>query len=789
MKFKTLPLLAVLLFFGMLSNAQDSGENMFDNSYLHEIRFEFTQSNFWNILIANYENNADPMANKPYLMGKVIIDGEEVDSVGVRFKGFTSYPYGENKKPIKIDFNEFVPGKRYDGLRKLNLNNSTGDPSFHRDVVCYDMHRSIGVSAPRTSFTKVYFNDQYWGLYQTVEQVDQEFLQNNFSNDEGNLFKNLGWSKFEWLGSNANSYKEIFSLKTNRDLDDWSGFVNFINVLNNSSDAEFKEEIEQVFNVDLFLKALAVDVASNNWDSYLEHGRNWYIYEDTQTGIFHWIPWDYNFSFPGSGTGLGGGCEIFPDFTTVGNGTPTIQFYDFSWGSGIEEFSWNFGDGTFSDETNPEHTYSSPGTYDVCLTISKGTDCTETSCKTIETAQDLYQCESILDGSCPHPVGKNFSITLSFNPACCEIWGEDCEDIYQWFSNPGGIGGFDFAIDQRSNEGVLIRRLLNEPEYFDRYLSYYCDFLEGPFTKERYHNMMDQNKLLIDDAVQTDPHLLFTYNQFVEDIGPDGLQKFIGYRVDSLNLQLGSLTSCLPAPTIAAGDVVINELVASNDSSSLIVDAANEADDWIELYNNTSEVIDLSDAYLSDDLDNLLKWQFPPTTTIEGGGYLIIWADQQEDQPGLHCNFKLNKTSDQLILSNADLSNIDQTEFSDQSTNIAYARTPNGIGPFIAKSSTFGANNDNGWPVSTDDLSLDVSVNIFPVPAKEYLQVSIQKDTYNGEYIVDLFSITGQKLQRQVTTTANDVLLDLKGQSSGFYLLRIQDETGKSRSLKFIKAE
>ena len=150
---------------------------MYDNSILHEIRFEFTQSNYWNILKANYEQNADPFDTKPYLMGKVTIDGEEVDSVGVRFKGFTSYPYDSDKKPIKIDFNEFVPGKRYDGLRKLNLNNSTGDPSMQRDFVCYDLMRSIGVKAPRVSFSKVYFNDVYWGLYQTIEQVDQEFYK------------------------------------------------------------------------------------------------------------------------------------------------------------------------------------------------------------------------------------------------------------------------------------------------------------------------------------------------------------------------------------------------------------------------------------------------------------------------------------------------------------------------------------------------------------------------------------------------------------------------------------
>ena len=170
----TLILFIVLLFIPNLCSSQDPGDEVFDNSFVHEIRFEFEQTNFWTTLVSNFEGNNGQ--NVPYLMGKVSIDGVEVDSVGVRFKGFTSYPYNSDKKPIKIDFNEFVPGKRLDGLRKLNLANGTGDPGMQRDIICYDLMRSTGVKASRTAFSRVYFNDEFWGLYQIIEQVDKEFL-------------------------------------------------------------------------------------------------------------------------------------------------------------------------------------------------------------------------------------------------------------------------------------------------------------------------------------------------------------------------------------------------------------------------------------------------------------------------------------------------------------------------------------------------------------------------------------------------------------------------------------
>ena len=776
---------------GILVNAQDSGDRMFDNSVLHEIKFEFSQTDYWSTLISNYEGNPDPFDTKPYLMGKVTIDGEVVDSIGVRFKGFTSYPFDSDKKPIKIDFNEFVAGKRYDGLRKLNLNNSTGDPSMHRDVICYDMMRSIGVKAPRTSFARVYFNDQYWGLYQVIEQVDQEFLQNNFSNDDGNLFKNLSWSKFEWNGTSPSGYNNIFSLKTNREENDWSGFINLMDVLNNTPDAQFKEEIEKIFNVDLFLKALAVDVASNNWDSYLEHGRNWYIYEDTQTGLFHWIPWDYNFSFGG---GFGGGpggdeCEIFIEFVSVRNGTPSIEFFNRSFSLGdITAYRWDFGDGNTSEEENPVHEYDAPGTYEVCLTLEAGPDCEMTDCRIVNTADNLHECSSIVDNTDPPSVGEAFATVVQFAPHCCDEWSDDCEELYGWISNPGGFGSGNFAIDQRDNSGVLIRRLLNEEEYFNRYIDFNCTLVHDQFTSEKYNQMLDNNKALIDQSVQEDPNLLASYNAFLEDIGEEGMKKVIADRIVALMEDLETLSSCSPAPSIALRDVVINEFMASNDSISTLSDAAGEYDDWIEIYNNTTETIDLSDAYLSDDADNLLKWKFPSGTQVISDGYLIVWADRDDDQPGLHCNFKLAKEGDEIFLTNADGSTIDQIEYEEQSTNVSFARTPNGTGDFIAKEPTFKANNDTGEPTSTQDLSKSVTATIYPNPAANKVNITL-KGSIDGGHTLDLFSATGVKLQAGIPIHNDHVSLDLEGLNNGFYFIHIINEEGHRMVQKFSKIQ
>lgn len=816
---------------GLSGYAQDSGESIFDNSILHEIRFEFEQSDYWDVLTSNYEDNAESNKDIPYLMGKVIIDGEDVDSVGVRLKGFTSYHKGLNKNPIKIDFNEFVSGQKYDGLRKLNLNNSTGDASFQREPVCYDLLRSVGVKASRTSFAKVFFNDTYWGCYQVIEQVDKEFLKDNFSNSKGNLFKNLGWSHLDWKGNDVTMYDTIFSLKTNEEENDWSGFINFLDVLNNTSDDEFKAAIEQVFNVELFLKTLAVDVATINWDSYLEHGRNYYLYEDTKTGIFHWIPWDYNFAlggelFGGGGFGGGGGtsgCALDAKFVPVYNGTVSIKFLHEGISFPGTTYQWDFGGTGFSTEKDPTHTFPADGKYLVCLTVTDST-CQKVYCDTINTNQNLADCESIRDSTAKHSPGETFARVVSLFPDCCETWGQKCEDFYGFLGDdsggdggPGGGGpvggggtgdggtgdggaggtgdggaGFgtgpraSFAIDQRGNMGVLIRRLLNVPEYYQRYLANFCNMVDHHFTTERTFTFIDANKELISDAIESDPNLLSTFDEFLSDIGDDGIKGIISKQVDTLSQQLDSLDACQGGyESIEPMAVAINELVASNDSTSNVADEAGEYDDWVELYNNTDESIDLSNVYLSNNLDYLKKWQFPEGSEIKAQEYLIIWADQDEDQSGLHCGFKLSKDGDEIYLSNDDGSIIDSVSFGEQRTNVAYARIPNGTGRFLQKNATFGRNNEDGTTSTRNRNNLQ-GLKFFPNPVTYYLNVTVNNDT-SSQHTLDIFSVTGQHLLRETISSGGQAKLDVSHLRPGFYLMTVSDQEGNRKTVKFSK--
>lgn len=68
----------------------------------------------------------------------------------------------------------------------------------------------------------------------------------------------------------------------------------------------------------------------------------------------------------------------------VNNSNRKVWFTDQSLPSGtITNMVWNFGDGDISTTINPMHQFPSDGFYDVCLTITTSTGCTNTDCKTI----------------------------------------------------------------------------------------------------------------------------------------------------------------------------------------------------------------------------------------------------------------------------------------------------------------------------------------------------------------------------------------------------------------------
>jgi hypothetical protein len=162
--------------------------------------------------------------------------------------------------------------------------------------------------------------------------------------------------------------------------------------------------------------------------------------------------------------------------------------------------------------------------------------------------------------------------------------------------------------------------------------------------------------------------------------------------ISTLIIFLPVITSCKKTYETPPHDVVINELMPVNNTT--ITDEYGEYDDWIELFNLSSSTVDISGYFLTDSKKELTKWVFPQGTSIPGKGYLIIWADADSTQWGLHTNFKLSSSGEELVLSKPDATIIDKVKYPAHSVETSYSKIPNGTGDFIWKKPTFNKSND-----------------------------------------------------------------------------------------------
>ncbi len=162
--------------------------------------------------------------------------------------------------------------------------------------------------------------------------------------------------------------------------------------------------------------------------------------------------------------------------------------------------------------------------------------------------------------------------------------------------------------------------------------------------------------------------------------------------------------------------VVINEFMTSNRNT--ISDPQDQYDDWIELYNNGSNPINIGGIYLTDDMNVPTKWQIPSSAIIQAGGYLLIWADGDIGDTGLHANFKLDADGEEICLFDSDGTTlIDSVTFSAQTTDISYGRYPDASDEwrFFSPPSP-RQENEGGFPGIVADTKFSMDRGFYDIP-------------------------------------------------------------------------
>jgi spore coat protein H len=296
---------------------------VFDDSRVRKVEVRLTEANYSQMMV-------NPGA-KIMVPADAVIFGEQVKNIGISPKGNTTIGFSP-KLPFKLDLNANLPEQEYKNLKMLIFHNNFGDPSLLREKMAYDMMRFAGVNAGFTSYVEFWIDitddDQpadYLGLYTMVERPDTKYLANRFGqeNDQGNLYKadaffEEGAADLAYYGPNIEDYPKprgeiayapMYKDAAEVDFSDIIELCYVIDGVNYETPEEFAAALEKVFDVDGFLRYLAVIFLTLNFDQYPDTGNNYYLYHDPGSDRFEWIAWDM-----GNSWGHFGGGYDYPIF-------------------------------------------------------------------------------------------------------------------------------------------------------------------------------------------------------------------------------------------------------------------------------------------------------------------------------------------------------------------------------------------------------------------------------------------------------------------------------------------
>ena len=179
----------------------------------------------------------------------------------------------------------------------------------------------------------------------------------------------------------------------------------------------------------------------------------------------------------------------------------------------------------------------------------------------------------------------------------------------------------------------------------------------------------------------------------------------------------------------------INEFMASNDAATVDPDEdSNDGDpyeDWFEIYNADSVAVDVGGMYVTDDLGRLDNYQIPKTnaakTTIQPGGFLVIWADKEMHQGVTHVDFALSGGGEAIGLAMSDgRTLIDSYTYGPQQTDVSFGRSPDGSDNWKTMGSPTPGASNSAAPANTAPEIKNISVSPDSLTASTPVTVSAE---------------------------------------------------------------
>ena len=659
------------------------------------------------------------------------VSRDTVEEVGFRLRGFTSRIAA--KKSFKVSFNTYHRGRKWEGVEKLNLNGEHNDPTIIRAKMSLEVFRGARVPSSRAGFVQLFINEEDFGVYANVEHIDEQYLDAHFRDPSGSLFKCHFPSDLAYEGSDPQIYRDLAPYgRKSYDLvqgeDAYEELTDLITALNLPSIEELPDALEPHMDVNGYLRALAVDVLTGNWDGYTWNMNNYYLYLDPEIGQFRLLPFDLD--------------------NTLG-----IDFVDQDWGT-RNVYDWAPG-GFDEDPPRPlvKRLLQVPDYRD------RFTFYLHRVMENVFTADVLFPRMNALRDM--------LGDAVETDPLRSEDYGWSVEDFFTSYEAALGdhveYGLKPFVRTRRRTaltqvETVDIAPLISELRLSDPFLlpnrpvtvRAWVEDEDEPADVRLYYQQ-DGDWLAVPMTHEGE-------GVYAAPLGPFVADAPVRYYVQAEDVTGQTRTAprrgaasparVSVAPVAAGGGFVVNEILASNDA--VIADEMGEFDDWIELYNSSGEALSLAGLFVTDDLLQPNKFALPDST-VQPGEFVILWADDDEEQGPMHTSFNLNADGEDAALFRSDGADgfelVSLISFGPQTTDISLGRLEDG-GDALSRfgDPTPGASNSTATSSEPGPAASGLAVvSAHPNPFREAVTLTLTLPR-PARLTLDVFDALGRRI-------------------------------------------
>lgn len=750
---RILAILFLILLFGSAKS-----QSFYDINTVQNISIDFGYTNW------DYRLDTAKAGSEDFIVAKsCTINGVVFDSVGVKYKGNSSYRSTNNKNPLHIELNYVKTTQNYKGITDIKLGNGFSDPSMIREALSYEILRNY-MYASRCNFARVNMNGTYYGVYSNAEHLGDPMLTHNFHSTHGTLVKcnptqtsNSTGPDLRYLGTAPTSYSPYYEIKNGIGFTELIGLCDTLN--NNFSN------IEKALDIDGAIWMLAFNNLLINLDSYSGTFRqNYYLYK-SEADRFYPIIWDLNMSFAGfpmvSATSRldTSTAKTFPLNSNVTSSVHPLITKIYNYGTYRRMLQAHIK--TMAQEMFATGSYASRG-LSMQNIIDSSVNADPYKFFTYTNFRSNLN-SSVAGGGPPGPGGGAVSGITSLMAGRLAFL-----NTQSWYTNAGPNISVSLSdTNPAFLSTVTVKATIPNITAANYVYLGYRDHQVKAFQKVQMfddgaHNDGGANDKVF-GAYMPISSARIEYYVYAEDLVSDQ-GAFAPARAEH---EFFSVDAIVPQQN--PGDLIINEFVASNLSGAR--DYNGEYNDWLEIKNKTTDPISLDGVFLTDTFGNNQKWSFPKQTVVPAQGYVLVWCDEDVEQGGLHANFKLSASGERLKMTTASAT-LDSFIFGQQFSNLSSARCIDGSGPFLN-----GRNPTplqiNACPAASQDVQN--SSSIYPNPGNEELII----ESTSPIYALQIVNISGQRVKQLAPAGALNVQLNMEDLPTGIYFIQVNQEWKK----------